>query len=295
MFSMILQSFWMPIRDFKDVVKIFWPLIIFWCVWFTGPFIIQLFPELKNLYETILKQSEPNIVLSTIPFLVWFYVLIVMQTGSVIWHRKIVLSEPVTTIRFWPHMRDWKYILCCIILFAVWTIIFILLAPTIYWPYLLLKREFLDPINLGVFSFLIKVSVIIFIFMVSFIIFIMLTRTSMLRLAHIAVEENDIKFISKYIKNGTKSFSWLFALFAIIIIPSTLPMLVMIILVLFGMVSISFLFSGEYIFNASTFLYEMLSFFTLFMAPLMITTLLSLFYEKKVRMELIHYNQLPKI
>ncbi len=112
---MIKDALWIPIRDIKDVVKIFWPVIFLILL----PYLLPLLPE--NLY--VIENFSADKILSN-PIVIWpFLIVFFFITGLAKWHRKLVLGQNVSFLNILPRPGDIKFFLYTFLFAVIYALI----------------------------------------------------------------------------------------------------------------------------------------------------------------------------
>ncbi len=257
MLSIIATSFWTPLRDIRDVVKIFWPfflvaLIVGNFYWFGLSYLID----------------ELRIGAMVLSFL---YLFMVSISGVVQWHRKIVLGL-VERARFIPKMREWRY-LGYIFLFGVVSYLYDALFVKLIEgfrvaPLIDEAPEFLS-------------------FILSSFLFAFLFKRFVLVLPRLSVEKDGFLVSPAKLIDATRGAGWPLTIFFVLILSSMIPLL----LAAFFYLALSTDPSLGVLNNLVTILYSVSIWIVLGMYfALVFATLLSLFYRLRVRPQLMDYN-----
>ncbi len=280
MSSILSQSFMLPLREYKDAIKIFWPLVF----GFIGLYIVAL--QIKSSVPvastpSVVPEDAGRLLLIFVGFyLIGIYITLVSYGGIIKWHRKVILHEPATMLRFIPGKREWKY-LGYTILFGIGMALFAVLISIVVFHLFFDGKPISQFFSTGLLNIILAQILVAFF---SFTVFLLLFGKQLLRLPNVALERKTIDF-SKLSPSDKKDWFYLILLNTSI---------VMFLYLLFFVLKHS-LFSTEELLQISLSgkmfsspLYLLISIAEIFLTiyiPLVYATLLSLYYRNKL------YNQ----
>lgn len=90
----IVESLWLPVRNYKAVMKAFWPIIFF-------EFLLLIYSHIKAGDNSPIEQSIDLLVAL---FLVFLYV-----SAAVNWHRMLLLNKTLEDVKILPKKRELMY------------------------------------------------------------------------------------------------------------------------------------------------------------------------------------------
>ena len=284
LFALMKKSLWLPIKKWRTVFKIFWPLLLVYILLsLHSTFAFTMVDDLfSDFVETAILKKMPSyffikalLIFAITIVLVVFGILVVtlLFSGVVNWHRILILDEEHKRSQFWPNMRGWRYLA-----YASLFLIIAFIIPMICTFYLI-EASFEYGTSEEINN-IISTHLYLLIFALGFLIFTFLFRRTILLLPKIAIEEKEFIADKRVLKVLVKGWKWPTYLFLVCLIP----------LVIYIALSIplSLVMTGNLFSITDTVLYSLFELY----GALAFATFISLYYRDHVRPELVKYNEL---
>lgn len=256
MFPIFLNAFWLPIKHAKQVLTIFWPVIV--ALGITIIIIVTL-----SAYTTEWTKAALHFKIASL-WSIYFYVSFLMISGVIKWHRVIILKEQAMCIHLVPTLREIRYLARGMLLFLACGVAVFLSSLRIGPLFGKSLTNTLEP--------LLVLLIVLFLFT-------LILRSFVLYFPAMAVG-SDENVSRKQLENIADNLPWTISVFVVLaffMIASLISFIKLSVIVLrpdsfpeyinaFQMISFSFAFSIIFVF------YGLLTF----------TTLLSLYYLKHI-------------
>lgn len=109
MLSILLNSFWLPLKNVKQVFTIFWPVLL--ALIFTITVVVTL-----AMYTNTWTRAALHFKIAFL-WSVYFYIFFLTISGVIKWHRLIILEEKATRVPLVPSLLEIRYLARGMVLF----------------------------------------------------------------------------------------------------------------------------------------------------------------------------------
>lgn len=256
MLSMLLNSFWLPIKNAKQVFIIFWP--VFLVLALTISVVVLL-----AMYTVAWTKAALHFKIASL-WSVYFYIFFLAISGVIKWHRLIILEEQAGRVPLVPSLIEIRYLARGMLLFlscAVPAVIASLHSDPLFGK---AASSTIEPI---------------LIFLIVLFLCVLLLRKFVLIFPAIAIHSED-SISSKALNTVTDSFPWAISIFIVLALFVSGSLLSFLKLSVITLRPEGF---PEFIdaFQIITFAF-VTSIISVFYGLLTFTTLLSLFYKEHI-------------
>lgn len=138
--KLLIESLMLPLRHPLAVVKVLWPLSLFWVAMLLGwGSLVSLAPItllVALLYLLgIAHVSEVQATGLILAALFANYFFLILARGAVQWHRTLILNEPIKITPLLPNAATWRYAGWSVIVLALGLLIrfLVLQTPLLSW------------------------------------------------------------------------------------------------------------------------------------------------------------------
>ncbi len=278
----VLKSFWYPIRDFADVIRIFWPAML--CF---------LLGQGVNVFASYLEYSKAAPDPALTEAIVWLSLGLVLYSGILFfmgvvrWHRKLVLDNRDFSLTFLPGMREMRYIGLVIGFFVLNIILFYFVVAVPYMavqPLDLRETPALHDARQYVNHYSSVFTGVVLSFFLSFFL-LLFFRRSVVMLPGVATEKDGVSMNMELLSEKIRGYKWSISILLVLFVPVFLMAAVRIGEVIF--ISSSPDIAADVMLKAITGrgFEGVLAFLTLY-SGVSFATLLSLVYRDQIRPEM---------
>lgn len=244
----INKAFWLPIRDFGAVLRIFWPLIILLLFFyaFLAFGVVALFGfELPSTPEQLRNLRVDPSQIGLLIFIIIsgsIYIYIVAASGIVKWHRVIVLNEPPTAISIQPNFRSWRYFGYSLLLGLAFSILYVIVLIPSLALNVIMNFSAMGPggiqenlsagdLSLSKIQWLLTSQIIMLsvIITLSVFLFALLLGRSLLVLPRVAIEVKEYRSPKKVLQSALRGSGWRLAIAIVFVLPILLSILLQLI------------------------------------------------------------------
>ncbi len=261
--NLIKEALWLPIKERREAFFVFWPLGLFYALFFIWS-ILQQRPV----------GEMPSALTVIVAVAVTIYLALLTISGIVNWHRKLVLGHKIEELNFIPQIREFKYLGFFILISLVIGIVSVLALSVLT---AFLGNEPLTPGQKPGFSGTGAIGIIM---LVVYLIVTALFSRLFIALPRVSVEDDSIAWplgLSKKFQLGGECSN---AIVAVLIL-STIPAIILSFII--GLISFAVLKSGGSGLTTVIYISHFLSLFTSLYAALAFASILSLIYREHVK------------